>query len=196
MMATELVPSSIPANDRLQSTEMNITVPDSRIIGFDSQLVHSGVGVNPWEDDHGFSLVGSPYMRPQGILPSPLVMPQTGINSRHNSIDLLSLPDPVIQSQPNDSASFFSPSNGLNEDIMQNLPLPTISMDSMKRPYSPVTDLSPMEEDPELAKKRRRMEKNRQTAKTCRQRKKERKEAIQEEVVLFPPTHFPDFETP
>lgn len=163
---------------------------------FGNNLVQSGVGVNPWEDEHGFPLAGSPYMRPQGILPSPLVMPQASVNSRHNSIDLLSLPDPVIQSQPNNSTSFFSPSNGISDDIMQNLPLPTISIDAMKRPYPPTTDLSPMEEDPELAKKRRRMEKNRQTAKTCRQRKKERKEAIQEEVFLFPPTYFPDFETP
>ena len=164
--------------------------------------------LNTWDDDHGFPVADSSYLNSQGILQSPLTGPQNGINcSRHNSIDFLSLPDPIYnQSITLDSTnpypssippstggninpliqnSFFD-TNSLNGDIIANLPLPPVSIESTKRPSSSISSSvkNEIEEDPEVLKKRRRLEKNRQTAKTCRQRKKERKEAIQEEVSL------------
>lgn len=164
--------------------------------------------LNTWDDDHGFPVADSSYLNSQGILQSPLTGPQNGINcSRHNSIDFLSLPDPIYnQSATLDSTnpypssippstggninpliqnSFFD-TNSLNGDIIANLPLPPVSIESTKRPSSSISSSvkNEIEEDPEVLKKRRRLEKNRQTAKTCRQRKKERKEAIQEEVKL------------
>ena len=164
--------------------------------------------LNTWDDDHGFPVADSSYLNSQGILQSPLTGPQNGINcSRHNSIDFLSLPDPIYnQSATLDSTnpypssippstggdinpliqnSFFD-TNSLNGDVIANLPLPPVSIESTKRPSSSISSSvkNEIEEDPEVLKKRRRLEKNRQTAKTCRQRKKERKEAIQEEVSL------------
>lgn len=164
--------------------------------------------LNTWDDDHGFPVANSSYLNSQGILQSPLTGPQNGINcSRHNSIDFLSLPDPIYnQSATLDSTnpypssippstggdinpliqnSFFD-TNSLNGDVIANLPLPPVSIESTKRPSSSISSSvkNEIEEDPEVLKKRRRLEKNRQTAKTCRQRKKERKEAIQEEVKL------------
>ena len=164
--------------------------------------------LNTWDDDHGFPVADSSYLNSQGILQSPLTGPQNGINcSRHNSIDFLSLPDPIYnQSATLDSTnpypssippstggdinpliqnSFFD-TNSLNGDVIANLPLPPVSIESTKRPSSSISSSvkNEIEEDPEVLKKRRRLEKNRQTAKTCRQRKKERKEAIQEEVRL------------
>ena len=97
-----------------------------------------------------------------------------------SSQDPFSLP---VQSSPV-QPSFFN-SSSIQDDMMQALPLPSFDIapnGNLKRNYKTDLDYSPVDEDPELAKKRRRMEKNRQTAKTCRQRKKERKEAIQEEV--------------
>ena len=163
--------------------------------------------LNTWDDDHGFPVADSSYLNTQGILQSPLTGPQNGINcSRHNSIDFLSLPDPIYnQSITLDSTnpypssippstggninpliqnSFFD-TNSLNGDIIANLPLPPVSIETTKRPASSISSSVKNEvEDPEVLKKRRRLEKNRQTAKTCRQRKKERKEAIQEEVTF------------
>ena len=163
--------------------------------------------LNTWDDDHGFPVANSSYLNSQGILRSPLTGPQNGINcSRHNSIDFLSLPDPIYnQSATLDSTnpypssippstggninpliqnSFFD-TNSLNGDIIANLPLPPVSIETTKRPASSISSSVKNEvEDPEVLKKRRRLEKNRQTAKTCRQRKKERKEAIQEEVTF------------
>ena len=162
--------------------------------------------LNTWDDD-GFPVADSSYLNTQGILQSPLTGPQNGINcSRHNSIDFLSLPDPIYnQSITLDSTnpypssippstggnmnpliqnSFFD-TNNLNGDIIANLPLPPVSIETTKRPASSISSSVKNEvEDPEVLKKRRRLEKNRQTAKTCRQRKKERKEAIQEEVTF------------
>ena len=162
--------------------------------------------LNTWDDD-GFPVADSSYLNPQGILQSPLTGPQNGINcSRHNSIDFLSLPDPIYnQSITLDSTnpypssippstggdmnpliqnSFFD-TNNLNGDVIANLPLPPVSIETTKRPASSISSSVKNEvEDPEVLKKRRRLEKNRQTAKTCRQRKKERKEAIQEEVTF------------
>ena len=91
--------------------------------------------------------------------------------------------DPFSQSS-SAQTPFFN-SSSIQDDMMQALPLPSFDVapnGNLKRNYESNLDYSPIDEDPELAKKRRRMEKNRQTAKTCRQRKKERKEAIQEEV--------------
>ena len=163
--------------------------------------------LNTWDDDHGFPVADSSYLNSQGILQSPLTGPQNGINcSRHNSIDFLSLPDPIYnQSATLDSTnpypssippstggdinpliqnSFFD-TNSLNGDVIANLPLPPVSIETTKRPASSISSSVKNEvEDPEVLKKRRRLEKNRQTAKTCRQRKKERKEAIQEEVTF------------
>ena len=163
--------------------------------------------LNTWDDDHGFPVADSSYLNPQGILQSPLTGPQNGINcSRHNSIDFLSLPDPIYnQSITLDSTnpypssippstggdmnpliqnSFFD-TNNLNGDVIANLPLPPVSIETTKRPASSISSSVKNEvEDPEVLNKRRRLEKNRQTAKTCRQRKKERKEAIQEEVTF------------
>ena len=162
--------------------------------------------LNTWDDD-GFPVADSSYLNSQGILQSPLTGPQNGINcSRHNSIDFLSLPDPIYnQSITLDSTnpypssippstggnmnpliqnSFFD-TNNLNGDVIANLPLPPVSIETTKRPASSISSSVKNEvEDPEVLKKRRRLEKNRQTAKTCRQRKKERKEAIQEEVTF------------
>ena len=162
--------------------------------------------LNTWDDD-GFPVTDSSYLNSQGILQSPLTGPQNGINcSRHNSIDFLSLPDPIYnQSITLDSTnpypssippstggnmnpliqnSFFD-TNNLNGDVIANLPLPPVSIETTKRPASSISSSVKNEvEDPEVLKKRRRLEKNRQTAKTCRQRKKERKEAIQEEVTF------------
>ena len=162
--------------------------------------------LNTWDDD-GFPVADSSYLNTQGILQSPLTGPQNGINcSRHNSIDFLSLPDPIYnQSITLDSTnpypssippstggnmnpliqnSFFD-TNNLNGDVIANLPLPPVSIETTKRPASSISSSVKNEvEDPEVLKKRRRLEKNRQTAKTCRQRKKERKEAIQEEVTF------------
>ena len=163
--------------------------------------------LNTWDDYHGFPVADLSCLNSQGILQSPLTGPQNGINcSRHNSIDFLSLPDPIYnQSATLDSTnpypssippstggnmnpliqnSFFD-TNNLNGDVIANLPLPPVSIETTKRPASSISSSVKNEvEDPEVLKKRRRLEKNRQTAKTCRQRKKERKEAIQEEVTF------------
>lgn len=189
MMATELVPSSIPINDGQQANNQTIPLPPCMIKCFLDKIVNPEQSVNPWEEDHDFHLAGSPYMQPHGGFSSPLTVPRNAMNdTRHNSIELLALPTAVVSDPPNmepiNSTSLFTPSNGLSDDIIQSLPLPTIPIESMKR-TTPPEMMSPIEEDPELAKKRRRMEKNRQTAKTCRQRKKERKEAIQEEVEMI-----------
>lgn len=157
--------------------------------------MNSGVGINSWDDERGFPSVDSPYLNSQGIFSSPLGIQPNGINSsRHNSIDFLSLPNPAYQQTPMESfpnvektdslhqSSFFAANDST---VIKDFPLPSFSAESSKRSQSSVsTDVFPlpMEEDPEVIKKRRRLEKNRQTAKTCRQRKKEHKEALELEV--------------
>lgn len=157
--------------------------------------MNSEVGMNSWDEERGFPSVDSPYLNSQGIFSSPLGMQPNGINSsRHNSIDFLSLPNPAYQQTSVESFSNVDKTDSLSQSsffaandstVIKEFPLPSLSAESSKRSQSSVsTDAFPipMEEDPEVIKKRRRLEKNRQTAKTCRQRKKEHKEALQLEV--------------
>lgn len=125
--------------------------------------------------------------------------------TRKDSLDLLSLPRPVSSVletepspfsntsvfQPTDKPSsqgifehstfFNNPTNNFVDDM--TLPEPVLTT---KREYSNSTLSSPVDndlyEDEEVAKKKRRLAKNREIAKNCRKRKKEKKEAILEEV--------------
>ena len=120
-------------------------------------------------------------------------------------MDLLSLPRPVsstLETEPSPFAntSVFHPTDkpagqsvfehstffnnapsGLVDDM--TLPEPILTV---KREHSNSTISSPVDndlyEDEEVAKKKRRLAKNREIAKNCRKRKKEKKEAILDEV--------------
>ena len=129
---------------------------------------------------------------------------------RRDSIDLLTLPDPAkplpsasSTPYPNDSilkdpnntkhtnslehSAFFNSPTPFGGSIVQELvlPDPTPSPRSTRKRQ---TSTSPIDadvyEDEETAKKQRRLAKNREIAKNCRKRKKEKKAAILEEVVL------------
>ena len=125
--------------------------------------------------------------------------------TRKDSLDLLSLPRPVssaLETEPSpfSNTSVFHPTdkpsnqsvfehstffnnapNGLVDDM--TLPEPVLTA---KRELSSSTISSPVDndlyEDEEVAKKKRRLAKNREIAKNCRKRKKEKKEAILDEV--------------
>lgn len=72
------------------------------------------------------------------------------------------------------------------------LPDPSSLSISTKRDYADITtsnEGADLYEDEETIKKKRRLAKNREIAKNCRRRKKEKKEAIIEEVSLISPHH-------
>ena len=129
---------------------------------------------------------------------------------RRDSIDLLTLPDPVkplsmanATPYPNDSilkdpnntkhtsslehSAFFNSTTPFGGSIVQELVLPD-PIPSPRSTRKRRTSSSPIDadlyEDEETAKKQRRLAKNREIAKNCRKRKKEKKAAILEEVVL------------
>ena len=132
--------------------------------------------------------------------------PSQGV--RRDSIDLLTLPDPVkplsmanATPYPNDSilkdpnntkhtsslehSAFFNSPTPFGGSIVQELVLPD-PIPSPKSTRKRRTSSSPIDadlyEDEETAKKQRRLAKNREIAKNCRKRKKEKKAAILEEI--------------
>ena len=134
---------------------------------------------------------------------------------RRDSIDLLSLPDPAkplplpgSTPYPNDSilkdpnntihtsslehSAFFNSPTPFGGSIVQELVLPD-PVPSPRSTRKRQSSTSPIDgdayEDEETAKKQRRLAKNREIAKNCRKRKKEKKAAILEEVAF---TVFPD----
>lgn len=96
---------------------------------------------------------------------------------------------PTQDTFPN--SSIFPNMDGLKDSVLAGMELP--NPDSMgihvKREHSELS-VSPIDmdlyEDEESVKKKRRLAKNREIAKNCRRRKKERKEAIIEEVRFLP----------
>lgn len=108
----------------------------------------------------------------------------------------MALPSPVLNSSTKPEAlsegsismssapSFFDTSSAGQSDIFSNLPSLEPIRPMKREPDYSVTS-TPVDEDYEdeaSAKRQRRLAKNREIAKNCRRRKKERKAAIQEEV--------------
>ena len=91
-------------------------------------------------------------------------------------------------------STVFPDLSGAKAGILAGMELPNPSSLSLsvKREHSDMgvskEDLD-LYEDEETAKKKRRLAKNREIAKNCRRRKKEKKEAIIEEVGLSPLFH-------
>lgn len=150
--------------------------------------------VNPEFDAIGFNS-GSPFFPPNLLPPSPFVGSKSPI--RKDSLDLMALPSPVLNSSTKPEAlsegsismsgapSFFDTSSAGQSDIFSNLPsLEPIRPMKREPDYSVVsTPIDEEYEDEASAKRQRRLAKNREIAKNCRRRKKERKAAIQEEVL-------------
>ena len=145
-------------------------------------------------DPLGFNS-NSPFFRSSLLPPSPFAVSRN--SGRKDSLDLISLPSPVLDNpvksetmtehpiQLSNNSLFFDTSSPGAVDIFSNLP----SLDSIppvKREHEQSTQSVPLEEDYESeasVKRQRRLAKNREIAKNCRRRKKERKASIQEEVL-------------
>ena len=152
--------------------------------------------VNSEFDAIGFNS-GSPFFPPNLLPPSPFVGSKSPF--RKDSLDLMALPSPVLNSttkpetMPDGSISmsgapsFFDTSSAGQSDIFSSLPsLEPIHPMKREPEYSVTSGQADEEyEDEASAKRQRRLAKNREIAKNCRRRKKERKAAIQEEVVAL-----------
>ena len=150
--------------------------------------------MNPEFDAIGFNS-GSPFFPPNLLPPSPFVGSKSPF--RKDSLDLMALPSPVLNSSTkpetlsegsismSGAPSFFDTSSAGQSDIFSNLPsLEPIHPLKREPDYSVTsTPVDEEYEDEASAKRQRRLAKNREIAKNCRRRKKERKAAIQEEVL-------------
>lgn len=147
-----------------------------------------------------FDVIGfnndSPFFPPNLLPPSPFVGSKSPF--RKDSLDLMTLPSPVLNSTTKPAPlsegsismsgvpSFFDTSSTGKSDIFTNLPsFEPIHPIKREPEYSVAsTPVDEEYEDEASAKRQRRLAKNREIAKNCRRRKKEHKAAIQEEVLL------------